>query len=256
MKVLGKTSPLSLLSVGIAAGFVASAGGVHAGSIIIDDFAITQAMVNSTTPSSSTVNSATNYWSSRILSLGNLDNAVPAGSSIEVVNGQLVIINNSVSAVSAAVTWNLDLSKLSSILTNASVVELSIQEDDIAPAWVYVNGNLRGLGSNSTSNLVRIFSGVPANLGNQFNVQFYSASGTSSRWGALRLNFTCVAGATGLTSANTSADACPAGIVPLPGTGLLLGSGLIGIGLMGIGLMGSGPNGQQQRRREPTTNAK
>jgi PEP-CTERM motif len=210
---------------------LASAFSAQAGVITLDDFGVAQAGVQSP-PNASTgaVAVAATYFTTRELALTSATGTPTGGATIEVVAGQLQLGNGPNVSSTGIVTWNLNLAALSAALGAATFVQVTIDQVSIDTGTVTVGGGARNSSTNATS--ITLFSGAVSGVANPFSVTFASSLNADSVWDNVRLAYSCRAGATAITTADTAQQgACPTA-VPVPGSLALLGLGLVAFGAL------------------------
>ncbi len=205
----------------------------HAITVTLDDFEVTQTPVfGLPVTTGPTLNNAGTLWSNRTLAITSALGTPNMGAYIEVVNGQLQIGNGPQIHSTASVNWNLNLASLAPYLSNATFFEISIDQlmiDVGTVETVGIGSTVRTTsGASNVRSSVALFSGPVGTFPNPFNVTFQSTTSTDSVWDNLKLTVSCRIGATSIIDADRTESRCGSAQVPLPGTALLLGLGLLG----------------------------
>jgi hypothetical protein len=210
----------AVLTVSILSGSEA-----FAAMITIDDFTSNQpTAISSTGPNSTTLSALTNYWSKRTFTIDPLGGS---GASVDVGNGNLTINTGPGSSAVSSVIWELNLSNLQAALTQATFFSISLEQVglDIGNVKVSPGSVVRTAAHNGLT--VELFTGNSvASITNPFTITFASSVAADSQWKNFAIKFTCVAGATTLTTANLANDGCA---IPTPASAPLLGLGIIGL---------------------------
>jgi hypothetical protein len=221
MTTLDKTASIAAF---LAASTLASSQ-ILAASITLDDFTSTQpSVISSTGPTSTSLTAPTGYWSKRTI---NIDPLGGSGASVDVGDGNLTINTGPGSSAVSSVIWELNLANLQTALTRATFFSVTIEQVglDVGNVRVSPGSAVRTAAHNGLT--VELFTGNSvASITNPFTITFASSVAADSQWKNFAIKFTCVAGATTLTTANLANDGCA---IPTPASAPLLGLGIIGL---------------------------
>jgi hypothetical protein len=220
---------LKLVSVIIAASAAFINAQSHAANITIDDFSVTQPTVYSLSgPSNSSIIATTGFWSKRGLTI---DSNTGIGASVEIADGHLTINTGPSSAAMSSLVWELNLANLQVALAQATFFSITLEQVglDVGNVVVSPGSVVRTVADNGLT--INLFSGNSVtSITNPFTVSFNSSTASDSQWRNLAVRFTCVVGATGLTTANLANDGCA---IPVPGSAPLLALGFMGLVAIG-----------------------
>lgn len=200
--------------------------GAQAGTILLDDFSLNQAIIAAPPLPSTSVSGAGTAFASRTLSFSAVTGSVGT-NQLEVTGGSFYINTGGASSSTASVSWLLNAATVTA-LTGATWFTVTLEQQAVDAGTVTVGGNLRTTGGNGTFAVVN-----RAVLGNPFAITFESTVNADSRWDNAVITFSCRVGAREVSEADARQQGgCPSTNVPEPGTIALLGLGLLGAGAL------------------------